>query len=345
MTHSKAGSKHPHTSMFSCLAAITALAGISLVSGPANAQANDCMANAQVPYAMLEIQQMAFPDIDHLKRPGWYSTSSQAQADAVFDALDDHQHKLRSLIDITHFHILNMPNASLVLYGDSKSTCGFLGVIAIEGQTARYAIAQANATFEREQSSPLPYAAANLEDIQAQMRERFAAVMYLIDYGQGTPDAKKFCEKLIFDNEIGVIPELEELEVNETFRGQAARYLPNEVRIRTKATERFLSNAVGYDNAKRFWRMDGFILLEYADATDILVIVGDNLCGLNSAISVPNDIIQTLLDTPHEPSRSTQPGDPIVNMTEEERRAWQSIQGVLQGQNPVEGFGRLLSGE
>lgn len=330
-----------------CVGAVAHLRATALATGfglmgMQQAWANDCIPNQRVPYAMIEIQSMAFPDIDHLKRPGWYSTSSQAQADTVFEALNEYQHKMRSLIDITRFHILNMPKGSLVLYGNNQSTCGFLGIIGVDTATAKYAISQANAVFEQEQSAPKPKPVQSLEYIQAQMRERFEAVMYLVDYGQDTPEAQRYCEKLVFDNEIGVIPELEELEVNGTFRGQAARFLPNNIRTKTKETERFLSNAVGYENQNRYWRMDGFILLQKEDATDILVVVGKNLCGVNSLIQVPNDVIEFLLNAPHEPTRSTQPGDPVFNMSDDERRAWQSIQGVLQGDDPIGGLQRMF---
>lgn len=42
--------------------------------------------------------------------------------------------------------------------------------------------------------------------------------------------------------------------------------------------------------------------------------------------------------------RSTQAGDPVFNMSDEDRRAWQLMQGILQGNDPAGGIQDLFKG-
>ena len=44
-------------------------------------------------------------------------------------------------------------------------------------------------------------------------------------------------------------------------------------------------------------------------------------------------------------TRSTQPGDPLFNMSDEERKAFQAIQGILNGQNPNQGLQELFKNQ
>ena len=42
--------------------------------------------------------------------------------------------------------------------------------------------------------------------------------------------------------------------------------------------------------------------------------------------------------------RSTQAGDPVFNMSDEDRRAWQMMQGIIQGNDPAGGLQDLFTG-
>ena len=48
--------------------------------------------------------------------------------------------------------------------------------------------------------------------------------------------------------------------------------------------------------------------------------------------------------TPSQGQRSTQAGDPVFNMSDEDRRAWQMMQGIIQGNDPAGGLQDLLTG-
>jgi hypothetical protein len=316
----------------------TALAAAFVLVGMQQAWANDCIPNQRVPYAMIEIQSMAFPYVEHQKRPGWYSTSSAAQAQIAYDEMIRYARHMRSVSQITQIHILPInENGALVLYGNGVVTCGFLNTVAIDAESARSAVDSANAVFDQEQAEKNQHPASDLTEIQMLLRKRIEALMHFIDYEADGVNAQRYCERLEYDQEIGVIPELDEVEVNGTWRGQQARLLPAALGTgaTTQEAERFLSNLVGYEHYQGFWRIDALVLLEGSLETDILIIYGNHFCGLDGALRVPNQLIKTFLNTPHRPERSTQPGDPLLNMTDEERRAWQIIQGIGQSRNPA----------
>ncbi|RAI26236.1 hypothetical protein CH339_14710 [Rhodobium orientis] len=82
--------------------------------------------------------------------------------------------------------------------------------------------------------------------------------------------------------------------------------------------------------------------MQNGDFTDILFANNTYVCGFGPFASFHADTVESWFQPFQKPDRTTRPGDPLFNMSEDERKTFQMMQGIIQGEKPVEGLRPLF---
>ncbi|MEO3385261.1 hypothetical protein [Mesorhizobium sp. CAU 1741] len=287
---------------------------------PSSAQASDCIERQQAAWQMQIMRQELAYAYPSGQAPAWYSTANQTQSQAALRELmsGDYTEAIHGHID--QLHLLPLPNGRyLTLISVQDRVCGFDGNLIAEPTRARASITAA-------------------ENVRAAQQEQKAArfpgspefeELYQIGldaHPAQQPYPSHTCEALAHDPELQLIPELDELEVNGTWRGQTVTYLSN----RDDTAKKFLFHIFGPDKNDDYPWMEGLFLRERGLQTDAILIVRENVCGLDGRASFATEQVRQWLSTPPDNQPTFQPGD-IIYMTPSEREAFQTLMGALGG--------------
>ncbi|MBZ9795587.1 hypothetical protein [Mesorhizobium sp. ES1-4] len=288
------------------LMAIALIAAWLYPTDASMAQTSDCYSYGEAGSQLMELRQrLSSGSPDELDE--WVDITDQYQARAAMLAAAPNFDKA-ALYQLEQVHLLKLATGNYrLIYAANSMVCGFAQARFARPEIAEKMLKAAAVVRETQRQEPTPEQYPGSPEFEALYQFTMSAQPAMPDYPHD--------ECVAFDPQQGFEPQ-EPLQKS-TFNGEPVVYLSH--RSMANPAEGLLFHIFGPNKYKAFVWLDGIMLRERGDITDLILIANYNACGFDGRVSFPTSQIQKWLNTRPDNQVTLEPGDPTA-MNPQERR-------------------------